>query len=149
MFIKLVETSITQRDHIFQDDWVGFTLDALGNKQSAYHFFVNPNGIQGDILNTAISGEDLAPDFVWEAGRLTENGYSVEVALPLRTIRFKSGERVMMGILFRRRISRLGTSGSWPEIKPGVGLFNIHAKIRYDDLKRPLNLEILPSFTYG
>ncbi|OQX95730.1 hypothetical protein B6I21_03935 [candidate division KSB1 bacterium 4572_119] len=39
-------------------------------------------------------------------------------------------------------------SGSFPEIKPGEGLFNINATVIFKDLKSPLNLEVLPSFTY-
>lgn len=145
-----IKTSITQRDNMFSDDWVGIALDALGTSQTRYDLFVNPNGIQGDILTSAVSGEDLAPDFVWEsAGRLTDQGYEVEMKVPLRSIRFKSGNEVTMRILFWRRISRLGTSGSWPEIQPGRSLFHIQARVVYQDLKNPLVLEVLPSFTYS
>jgi hypothetical protein len=103
-----IKTSITQRDNMFADDWIGLSLDAMGNKQSAYDLFINPNGIQGDILNTG-NNEDTAPDFVWEsAGQLLPDGYQVEVAVPLRSIRFKAGREVKMGVLFWRKISRLG-----------------------------------------
>jgi len=102
-----IKTSITRRDNMFSDDWVGLSLDALGIKQAAYDLFCNPNGIQGDILNSAVSGEDVSPDFVWEsAGQLTNEGYQVEMSIPLRSIRFKSGQEVRMGVLFWRRISR-------------------------------------------
>ncbi|MBN1271495.1 MAG: carbohydrate binding family 9 domain-containing protein [Candidatus Aminicenantes bacterium] len=145
-----IKTSVTRRDSIFADDWVGLSLDSQGNKQTSYDFFVNPSGIQGDILTSAVSGEDLAPDFVWEsAGRMTEDGYQVEIRIPLKTIRFKSGDDVRMGILFWRRISRLGMSGSWPKIEPGEGIFNVHSVMAFDNLKAPLNLEILPSMTMG
>lgn len=53
-----IKTSITQRDNIFADDWVGISLDALGTRQTSYDLFVNPNGIQGDILTSAVSGEE-------------------------------------------------------------------------------------------
>jgi hypothetical protein len=145
-----IKTSITRRDNMFSDDWVGLSLDALGNKQTSYDLFCNPNGIQGDILNSAVGGEDVAPDFVWDsAGQLTEDGYQVEMSIPLRSIRFKSGEEVKMGILFWRRISRLGMSGSWPDLEPGHGIFNKHQSIVYQNLKSPLNMEILPSFVWG
>ena len=109
-----IKTSVTQRDGMFSDDWVGLSLDALGTRQTSYDLFVNPNGIQGDILTSAVSGEDGAPDFVWDsAGRITDQGYEVEMRIPLRSIRFNSGNETIMGILFWRRISRLGTSGSW------------------------------------
>jgi hypothetical protein len=147
---KKIKTSITKRDSMWNDDWVGLAFDSLGNKQYSYDLFVNPNGIQGDILNSAVSGEDVSVDFVWySAGRVTEDGYQVEIRIPLRSIRFKSGEEVRMGIYFWRRISRLGISGSWPDVIPGHGVFNIHATVVYKKLKSPLNLEILPSIVYG
>ncbi|MCP5051585.1 MAG: carbohydrate binding family 9 domain-containing protein, partial [bacterium] len=122
-----IKTSVTQRDQIFNDDWVGLSLDALGNSQTSYHFFVNPSGIQGDELNSAVSGEDRSPDFVWQsAAKVTSEGYQVELAIPLRSIPFTSGEEVKMGVLFWRSHSRLGVSAAWPEIKPGMRIFNSH-----------------------
>ncbi len=145
-----IRTTITQRDNIFADDWVGISLDALGTRQTSYDLFVNPSGIQGDILTSAVSGEDLAPDFVWEsAGRVTAEGYEVEMKVPLRSIRFRSGREVRMGILFWRRISRLGVSGSWPELPAGTSVFASHAPLLFEELRAPLLLEFLPSVTWG
>ena len=145
-----IKTSITRRDNMFTDDWVGIKLDAQGNKQTSYDLFCNPNGIQGDILTSAVGGEDVSPDFVWDsAGKVTKEGYQVEMRIPLRSIQFKSGKEVTMGILFWRRISRQGISGSWPDITPGKGIFNVLATAVYKNLKNPLKLELLPSITYG
>jgi hypothetical protein len=145
-----IKTSITKRDNIWNDDWAGIYLDSLGSKQSAYGFMVNPNGIQADGLDSAVSGRDVSPDFVWySAGRVTDNGYQVEIRIPLRSIRYKRGKSVKMGILFIRYISRLGMSGSWPEVKPGSGMLNAQAPAVFRDLKAPLNLELLPNIVYG
>src|SRR4051794_581379 len=35
-----VKTSITRRDNIWNDDWVGISLDALGTGQLSYHLMV-------------------------------------------------------------------------------------------------------------
>ncbi|MBN2356060.1 carbohydrate binding family 9 domain-containing protein [candidate division KSB1 bacterium] len=142
-----IKTSIAQRDRIFSDDWVGFSLDAIGNKQSAYDIFVNPNGIQADILSTP-NNEDTAPDWVWHsAGVKTEHGYQVEISVPLKSIQYQSGDEVTMGLLFWRKISRLGLSGSYPEIKPGQSSFTTRLPVRYTDLSAPNNLQFLPSLT--
>jgi len=139
-----IRATITARDGMFSDDWVGLSMDALGTRQTSYDLFVNPNGIQGDILTSAVSGEDLAQDFVWESGgRLTGTGYEVEMRVPLRSLRFRSGQEAAFGIVFWRRVSRLGTSGSWPEIVPGRSIFDIHARMEFDELKNPLVLEFL------
>lgn len=147
-----IKATITKRDNIqlINDDWVGISLDALGTKQTAYGFFVNPYGIQGDNLRSSVNGEDPSPDFIWEdAAKVTDQGYQVEICIPLRSISFKSGKEVKMEMLFWRKISRLGIYGSWPEVKPGQGVFNTHAPFIYKDFKNPLKLELLPSVIYG
>ncbi len=143
-----IKTSIARRDGIFGDDWVGLSLDSQGLRQCSYDLFVNPNGIQADIYDSTTGGEDSSTDFVWEsAGRRTPEGYEVEIAVPLRMLRFRSGRDVVMRILFWRKISRTGYSGSWPDIKPGAGMFNVMADLKFAEIEAPLNLEALPSLT--
>jgi len=145
-----IKSSVSRRDDLFRDDWVGLSLDAMFTGQTSYDMFVNPHGVQGDILTSSSSGEDSAPDWVWEsAGRQTEQGYEVEVKLPLQSIRFKSGSEVKMGLLFWRRVSRLGSSASWPVLQSGKSVFECHATAVFDDLTQPRTLELIPSLTYS
>jgi len=147
-----IKTSISRRDKISNDDWVGIAIDTMGNRQSSYEFYINPSGIQDDGITSAVNGWafDIAPDFVWEsAGKITDEGYLVEIRIPLESIRFKGGKEVKMGIVFMRNINRLGKMGSWPEIKAGQSQFNIMINVIYKDLKKGLNLEVLPNFTYS
>ena len=144
-----IKTSVTRRDNLWHDDWVGFSLDATNSRQSAYDLFVNPNGMQADIHRTA-SSQDSYTDWVWySGGKVVDNGYIIEMRIPLKNIRFASGKNVEMGILFWRRISRLGMSGAWPEIKIGEGVFKSMAKVVYSELDAQLKLEVLPSVTYS
>jgi Domain of unknown function (DUF5916)/Carbohydrate family 9 binding domain-like len=144
-----IRTTISRRDNAFNDDWVGLSLDSAGTGQTSYHLLVNPSGIQMDAVNTASSGERFETDLVWEsAGRRTEDGYVVELALPLQTIRFANGRDVRMGILFFRHISRTGKSFSWPDMPPGQGVFNRHAHLLFDSLQQRRLVELLPSATY-
>src|SRR6267378_451046 len=145
-----VRSTISRRDNMFNDDWVGLSLDSVGNGQSSYDMFINPAGVQGDILTTPSAGENSAPDWVWDsAGRRTEQGYDAEMRLPLTSIRFVSGAEVRMGVLFWRRVSRLGMSASWPEVPAGQSFIQRHAMLVLHDLKRPLTLEVIPSVTYS
>jgi hypothetical protein len=144
-----VRATLSRRDQLFSDDWVGLSLDAVGNRQQSYDLFVNPLGVQGDILNTATAGENLSPDWVWDsAGRPTPEGYDVEIRVPWKNIRFASGKDVTMAILFWRRVSRLGMSASWPALPPDKPFFQNHAPLVLHDLPRPLSLEVVPSATY-
>ncbi len=114
-----IRTNISRRDNAFGDDWVGVSLDSSRAGQLAYHLFVNPSGIQMDALQSGSSGEDFAPDWVWQsAGHVGADGWSAEIRVPLENIRFRSGADVRMGVLFWRRLSRTGVSTSWPEMAP-------------------------------
>jgi uncharacterized protein DUF5916/cellulose/xylan binding protein with CBM9 domain len=145
-----VRSTISRRDSMFDDDWVGLSLDSVGNGQSSYDLFINPVGVQGDILTTPSAGENSAPDFVWDsAGLRTPQGYDVEMRIPLTTIRFKSGPEVRMGIMFWRRVSRLGMSASWPVVPAGRSFIERHAMLVLHDVRRPLTLEVTPSTTYS
>jgi hypothetical protein len=145
-----IKTSITRRDNIWADDWVGLSLDALGTGQVSYHLMVNPSGIQLDMINTISGYEDTSPDYVWEsAGRVNDRGYAVEIRLPLRSIRFKGGERVNMGILFWRRVSRTGVSVAWPALEPGKWVFDKHARLTFAELDARPARDVIPSATFS
>jgi hypothetical protein len=108
------------------------------------------DGIQGDALASSVSEEDLAPDFVWEsAAKITGKGYQVEICLPLKSIRFSSGKDVIMGILFRRKITKIGYWGAWPDIKLGHNLLDSQTKVNFKNLEKQLRVEILPNLTYN
>jgi hypothetical protein len=74
-------------------------------------------------------------------------GYTVEVRLPLQSIRFKGGDDVRMGALFFRRSSRHGMSWSWPGMADGEWVFENHAQVSFGELHQPLLLEVIPTST--
>ncbi len=145
-----IKTSLARRDTIRYDDTVGLSLDNLGTQEHAWALFVNPNGIQMDMQDSAIGSTDRDPDLVFDsAGKITDKGYQVEVCIPLRSINYKSGKDIKMGILFWRFIPRHGIRASWPEVVPGGGVFHTHTSIVYKKLKRTVKLELLPNYVYG
>jgi len=84
-----IRATMCQRDQYSNDDAVGFLLDTFGEATWAYEFFVNPYGIQKDLMWTNVQGEDRGFDLVWHsAARITDTGYSVEMAIPLAGLRF-------------------------------------------------------------
>jgi hypothetical protein len=145
-----IRTTIAKRDNAWNDDWVAVSLDSSRTGQVAYHMFVNPSGIQMDALNSGANGEDTAPDWVWDsAGKIDNDGYVVEMRLPLESIRFKSGTDVRMGIMFFRRISRVGVSWSWPEMTPGQWVFETHVPVVFSELRQRRVFEVIPSATFS
>jgi hypothetical protein len=87
------------------NDMVRLLIDPFQDKRTAYLFFVNPRGARGEGL---ISGGEasLNWDGIWEAkSRILENGWSVEIRVPFKTISFKPGLTVW-GVNVERIIAR-------------------------------------------
>lgn len=145
----MLKTSVTKRDNIDHDDWVAISLDSMGGRQSACVFRVNPLGVQADEQETA-SGSDSSPDYVWSSGaRVTTTGYAVEIAIPLKSIRFKSGRQVAMNLMVMRHVARSGNKACWPAKKPVDSFLAVHHPLRYDELIAAGRLELIPALTYG
>jgi hypothetical protein len=87
-----IRAHISDRDKIFDDDFVGIILDTYGDYQRAYEFFVNPFGIQADLLRTGYN-EDDSFDAVWEtAGARNKDGWTAVMAIPFKSIRFPASQ---------------------------------------------------------
>ncbi len=148
-----IKTSIAQRDKIENDDQVAVWLDTVGTQQSSYEFYINPNGIQMDGINSSVSRGDFTPDFVWEsAGKIDAGGYSVEVRIPLESIRYQvdKNKEVKMRVMFCRKVTRLGIVSTWPEVVPGKTDLNCMTTLVYRGIEKSgIKMEILPNFTYS
>jgi hypothetical protein len=145
-----IKVSVDSRDKIRQDDWVCVNLDSFNDQQTLYCIYVNANGIQMDTRYAA-GNEDLGMDLVfYSAASIDSGGYSVEIRLPLKSIRFSNREPVMMAATFERHISRLSTQGTFPPLDPaqGMAFLTQMQPFRYEGLKHYKLLEILPSATY-
>ena len=148
---ELIKAALSRRDEVTADDFVCINLDTFNDQQSLYAFYVNPLGIQGDS-KFASNKEDFSIDLVWEsAGRIDAEGYTVEMKIPLKSIRYTSGEVVRMAVFFERTVSRRLEHGSYPALDPKAGYAFLPqmAELEYRDLARPTLLELLPAFTYG
>jgi hypothetical protein len=101
-----LRANVSDRDKIFNDDWVGFFLDTYGDKQRMYEFIVNPLGIQADLLRSG-NNEDASWDAIWQSsGFVSDSLWSVEMAIPLKSIRFPSEKEQNWIILLGRQLPR-------------------------------------------
>ncbi len=97
-----IRASMRARDQIWKDDYVGVFIDPWGNAAWAYEIYANPYGIQGDRRYTP-QGDDEGFDVVYESrGRVTDDGYEVEMAIPFRSLRFPARERQLWRVNFMR-----------------------------------------------
>ncbi len=146
-----VKASMASRDSIRPDDWICINLDSFNDQQALYAFYVNPLGIQMDSRFTA-GTEDFAFDAVWySAGVIDDKGYTIEVRIPFKSIRYRGGNPVTMGVVFERFVSRNNEDGTWPELDPKAGVnFLIQTRpIEFRDIKHYTLLEVLPDAVYS
>ena len=89
-----IRASMTDRDNIWQDDYVGILLDTYGENAWCYFIAANPFGIQGDTRIVQGGNEDMGFNLVFDSeGQITEDGYTVEMSIPFRSLRFPDLQR--------------------------------------------------------
>jgi len=145
-----IKASVTSRDQIRADDWVGVNLDSFNDHQSLYALYCNPLGIQQD--SRAEGGdEDYTVDVVWyTAGLIDDKGYVVEMKIPFKSIRFNLKNPVEMGVIFERQVSRRSVLGTHPPLDPkGANWFTQTMPFILPDVKTYRLFEVLPSVTYS
>lgn len=149
--VNKIKASITKRDNMFGDDWIGFTIDTFNDGQSGYGFLVNPLGIQGDGILNSEGNLDASLDLVWESkGVIDEEGYTVELKVPFSSIRFPYKKDITMGLWLIRNIVRTSENLSFPELYPdkGATMSNLH-KVTLSDIAYRRTVEVLPAFTHS
>lgn len=122
-----IRARVVKRDDLVQEDFVSVYLDTYNDRQRAYRFTFNPLGIQEDAIYID-NGNTTEPDVTWDGileskGKVTDDGYVVEVAIPFKTMRFRAGREAQWGLQFRRRIARKAEVISWlPHSRDKSGL---------------------------
>ena len=106
------------------DDAIEFMLDPFGTRRTGYWFQVNANGIRRDGLYESPSVINRDWDGIWLAeARIDEAGWTVEVAIPFKTISFNPANS-LWGINFARTIARKKEEIAWSSfdraISPGT-----------------------------
>ena len=134
-----VRATVADRDNIANDDWVRVYLDTFNDRRRAFIFGVNPLGVQEDGVQTEggfnasmmrgmgggayggnmMSGQvDLSPDYQFDSkGRVTEDGYTVEIRIPFKSLRYPGSGELRWGINIARKTQRTGRQDTWTDAK--------------------------------
>lgn len=146
-----VRATVARRDQIFNDDYIGVFLDTFNDQRQAYVFFFNPLGVQADGTMTEGRGEDYSVDLVYESkGVLTADGFTVEAAIPFKSLRYEAGKNKNWGIHIYRRVKYNNNElDSWMPFNRSIsGSLNQAGQITgLEDISTTRQLEINPSFT--
>jgi hypothetical protein len=171
-----VRASFCERDEMFSGDYVILCIDTYGEATHAYEIAANPYGIPGDLLFSSAYGEDGGYDMIFQSsGRITNNGWVAEMAVPFASLRFPDREEQVWRVDFwrnRPRESRYQYSWAaynrddecWPcqwgtitgisGIKPSAGLELLPAVVAhesgwFDKNRHRENGRVKPDFGLG
>lgn len=112
---------LTRRDQDSESDWVWFEVDSRRDGRTAGLFAVNVAGVMTDgMFRETATGPSISMDWdeIWEARTArTPGGWSAEVRIPLRILRFSPDLPVQSwGFAAFRFIGVRQETDSWPAI---------------------------------
>lgn len=108
------------------DDRIDILLDTYHDRRNGYRFSVNPRGTQQDALITD-EGRDinLSWDAPWvTAAQIDATGWTVEISIPLTTLRFIEGADAW-GLNIARVIRRKNETDLWTSWERSFGLARV------------------------
>jgi hypothetical protein len=146
-----IRATVAKRDNVFGEDNVRLWLDTYNDQRRAYVLGFNPHGIQQDGIFTEGQGADFSVDIVMESKGVIEDwGWSVEIKIPFKSLRYSAGKGKMWGFNAARNIDRFNDEfDQWlPDDRNVSGFLSKHGKITgLDEIKTERTLEIVPSIT--
>jgi hypothetical protein len=87
-----IRARVCDRDAMWDDEWVVIGIDTFNDQRGSLEFACNPLGIQGDNAS-GIYGDSGAWSTIWDsAGRITGEGYVVEMAIPFSSLPFQRAD---------------------------------------------------------
>jgi len=149
-----IRASVAKRDNILADDNVRVYLDTYNDQRRAYMIAFNPLGIQQDgIYLEGQTTPDYTVDVVMESkGIIAADGYTVEVKVPFRSLRYSGGKQEIWGFNVVRTIVRNNNETiEWvPRSRERSGFLSQHGKLSgLDGIERRRTLEVIPSVTFS
>jgi hypothetical protein len=101
---------LTPRNTYENNDSITVILDTYNDKRTSIEFTVNPKGVQKNSVET-----------IWRSGAVVRHdGWSAEMAIPFKSLRFSSEEVQVWGINFERYIFRLNEQDYWTDVERDI-----------------------------
>ena len=134
-----------RRDAIYTTDRVFLFLDTFHSNDRAYYVVANANGEQADGI--IIENIDTTIDFYFESmGSRTDYGWLVEIAIPLKSLKYKSGRSISWGGFLKRVIpERNEEITSFPVKRGGGNFYDNYGIFKFEELPTNKNLKFIPS----
>jgi hypothetical protein len=146
-----VRASVASRDNVFGEDNLRIFFDTFNDQRKAYVLGWNPLGVQQDGIFTEGSGTDFSVDIVMESkGEVTTDGWTLEVAIPFKSLRYEAGKDKLWGFHIWRNIDRFNDEiDSWvPSNRDKPGTLTKAAHLTgLEGISTERTLEVIPSLT--
>lgn len=144
---NLISKQLSSRDNFGQADFFGFVINPNNDAQNDTEFFVFASGTQADAIANPNIGEDFGWNAVWSSAvKINEDGWTVEMKIPYRCLRFDNNNLDTWGIQFHRRFRRDESQYAWNPIditKGNIGLY--HGELKgLSNLEPPVRLAFYP-----
>ena len=97
---------LTPRNEWDQNDAIEVILDAYNDKRTSITFAVNPRGVQKNSVETIWRSEAV----------IRPDGWSAEMAIPFKSLRFSANKLEVWGVNFERYIHRLNETDYWTDV---------------------------------
>ena len=142
---SLIRDFHCRRDAIYTTDRIFLFLDTFHSNDQAYYVVANANGEQADGI--VIDDIDPTIDFYFESmGSRTDYGWMVEIAIPLKSLKYKSGKNVSWGGFLKRTIpERNEEITSFPIKRGGGNFYDNYGIFKFEELSTNQNLKFIPS----
>jgi len=97
---------LTPRNEFENNDSISLILDAYNDKRTSITFELNPKGVQKNSVET-----------IWRSGAvMRKDGWSAEMAIPFKSLRFSSQKLEVWSVNFERYIHRLNETDYWTDV---------------------------------
>jgi hypothetical protein len=149
----IVATKMGRDGDLEGDDNVLVVLDPFGDRLNGYFFGVNPRGAraEGQIANNS---EHLNYDWdgIWDAAaRVDGEGWTAELAIPFKTVRFRRGLDTW-GLNIQRYLARREETDRWTAARRDVWIQNLSEAGRLEGLggaRQGMGLDVRPHLAGG
>lgn len=142
-----IQTELGLRDDGNRNvDMFGVGFDTYFNQQNAFVFWVTAAGVQGDIYVTP-DGDDPNWNAVWKSEvNIDDQGWTVEMEIPLFNLRFPKQHTQTWGINFYRQVKRYNSEAYWNPVDATVnGSVNQYGMLEgLENIQPPLRLSATP-----
>ena len=148
-----IRAYLRDRDSAFNDDFVGVVLDTFNDQRRAFEFFVNPYGVQMDLIQDDVNrNESSSWNAIWDSeGQINERGFTVEISIPFSQLRFPrvAGEQIWgIDVLrFRPRAQRVRISNNAQDRNRSCYLCQFNKFTGFANAEPGKALEVVPTLT--